>query len=84
MNVTGADLVEQNGPAPSRMATPTTTRLATDAEAISSLVNAAFKVERFFMDRDRINPDLETGTEPFATNATPSQPCHFIKMSKHL
>jgi predicted N-acetyltransferase YhbS len=33
------------------------TRLATDAdaEAISALVNAAFKVERFFIDRDRID-----------------------------
>ncbi len=34
------------------------TRFATDADAetISALVNAAFKVERFFIDRDRINP----------------------------
>src|SRR5579872_2993935 len=34
------------------------TRLATgaDADAISALVNAAFKVERFFIDRDRIDP----------------------------
>lgn len=34
------------------------TRLATDAdaEAISALVNAAFKVERFFIDGDRIDP----------------------------
>ena len=33
-------------------------RFATDAdaEAISALVNAAFKVERFFIDRDRIDP----------------------------
>ena len=151
------------------------TRFATDAdaEAISALVNAAFKVERFFIDRDRIEPrqgarnaapgkfmlaedngaliacvyvelrgqrayfgllavdlcaqgqgvgrkmveeaesyaraagcefmDLrivnlraglppfyrrlgyvETGTEPFAADANPSQPCHFIKMSKPL
>jgi predicted N-acetyltransferase YhbS len=27
-----------------------------DAEAIAALVNAAFKVERFFIDGDRINP----------------------------
>jgi len=151
------------------------TRLATeaDAEAISALVNAAFKVERFFIDRDRIDlgkvremlrtgkyllaevdealiacvyvevrgqrayfgllgvdpsrqgqglgrkmvqeaesharaagcefmdlrivnlrtelPSfyrrlgyLETGTEPFAADAEPSRPCHFIKMSKPL
>jgi predicted N-acetyltransferase YhbS len=33
-------------------------RFATDsdAEAIATLVNAAFKVERFFIDGDRINP----------------------------
>jgi GNAT superfamily N-acetyltransferase len=144
-----------------------------DAEAISTLVNAAFKVERFFIDRDRIDPGkvremlrsgkyllaeengkliacvyvelrgkrayfgllgvdpsrqgqglgrkmveeaeryaraagcefmdlrivnlraelppfyrrlgyLETGTEPFAADAEPSQPCHFIRMSKPL
>jgi predicted N-acetyltransferase YhbS len=151
------------------------TRLATeaDADAISALVNAAFKVERFFIDRDRIDPGkvremlrtgkyllaedngaliacvyvelreqrayfgllgvdpsrqgqglgpkmveeakdyaraaacefmdlrivnwrtelppfyrrlgyVETGTELFATDAEPSQPCHFIKMSKPL
>ena len=151
------------------------TRLATDAdaEAIAALVNAAFKVERFFIDRDRIDPakvremlgtgryllaeddgtliacvyvelrgqgayfgllgvapsrqgqglgrkmveeaesfaraagcefiDLrivnlrrelppfyrrlgytETGTEPFPADVKPSQPCHFIKMSKPL
>ena len=144
-----------------------------DAEAVAALVNAAFKVERFFIDGDRISPEkvremmrrgkfmlaedgdamiacvyvelrgqrgyfgllavdsarqrtgvgrmmveeaesyaraagcefmdllivnlraelppfyrrlgyVETGTEPFATDANPSQPCHFIKMSKPL
>jgi len=151
------------------------TRFATDAdaEALSALVNAAFKVERFFIDRDRIDPGkvremlrngkyllaedngtlmacvyvelrgqrayfgllgvdpsrqgqglgrkmveeaedyaraagcefmdlrivnlrtelppfyrrlgyVETGTEPFAADAEPSQPCHFIRMSKPL
>ena len=151
------------------------TRIATDgdAAAIAALVNAAFKVERFFIDGDRISPEkvremmrrgkfmlaedgdamiacvyvelrgqrgyfgllavdsarqrtgvgrmmveeaesyaraagcefmdllivnlraelppfyrrlgyVETGTEPFATDANPSQPCHFIKMSKPL
>jgi predicted N-acetyltransferase YhbS len=148
------------------------TRFATDADtdAIAALVNAAFKVERFFIDRDRIDPGkvremlgtgkylladdngaliacvyvelrgerayfgllgvdpsrqgeglgrkmveqaedyaraaccefmdlrivtelppfyrrlgyVETGTEPFAADAEPSQPCHFIKMSKPL
>src|SRR5579862_4514705 len=151
------------------------TRLATeaDADAISALVNAAFKVERFFIDRDRIDPGkvremlrtgkyllaedngaliacvyvelrgrrayfgllgvdpsrqaqglgrkmveeaedyaraagcefmdlrivnlraelppfyrrlgyVETGTEAFAADAKPSQPCHFIRMSKPL
>ena len=155
--------------------TETKTRLATDADAqaIAALVNAAFKVERFFIDRDRIDPakvremlgtgryllaedngaliacvyvelrgqrayfgllgvdpsrqgqglgrkmveeaesyaraaacefiDLrvvnlrtelppfyrrlgyaETGTEPFPADAKPSQPCHFINMSKPL
>ena len=155
--------------------TETKTRFATDAdaEAIATLVNAAFKVERFFIDRDRIDPakvremlrtgkyllaedngaliacvyvelrgqrayfgllgvdpsrqdqglgrkmveeaesyaraaacefiDLrvvnlrtelppfyrrlgyaETGTEPFPADAKPSQPCHFIRMSKPL
>jgi predicted N-acetyltransferase YhbS len=36
------------------------TRFATDAdaEAISALVNAAFKVERFFIDRDRVDPGM--------------------------
>jgi hypothetical protein len=35
------------------------TRFATegDAEEIAPLVNAAFKVERFFIDGDRISPD---------------------------
>jgi GNAT superfamily N-acetyltransferase len=35
-----------------------TTRFATDpdAEATASLINAAFKVERFFIDSDRIDP----------------------------
>jgi GNAT superfamily N-acetyltransferase len=151
------------------------TRFATeaDAEAISALVNAAFKVERFFIDGDRIAPEkvremmrrgkfmlaedggamtacvyveireqrgyfgllavdparqgeglgrkmvaeaeeyardagcefmdlrivniraelppfyrrlgyVETGTEPFAADARPTQPCHFVKMSKPL
>jgi predicted N-acetyltransferase YhbS len=151
------------------------TRLTTeaDAEAISVLVNTAFKVERFFTDGDRISPEkvremmrrgkfmlaeddgamiacvyvelrgqrayfgllgvgpsrqgqglgrkmveeaedyaraagcefmdlrivnlrselppfyrrlgyVETGTEPFAADAEPSLPCHFIKMSKPL
>jgi GNAT superfamily N-acetyltransferase len=27
---------------------------------------------------------VETGTEPFAADAKPSQPCHFIRMSKLL
>ncbi len=151
------------------------TRFGTDldAEAIAALVNAAFKVERFFIDGDRIAPEkvremmrrgkfmlaedggamtacvyveireqrsyfgllavdparqgealgrkmvaeaenyargagcefmdlrivniraelppfyrrlgyVETGTEPFAADARPTQPCHFIKMSKPL
>jgi GNAT superfamily N-acetyltransferase len=151
------------------------TRLATEADAgaISVLVNAAFKVERFFIDGDRIGPEkvremmrrgkfmlaeddgamiacvyaeireqrgyfgllavdparrgeglgrkmvvgaedyaraagcefmdlrivniraelppfyrrlgyVETGTEPFAPDASPTQPCHFVKMSKPL
>jgi GNAT superfamily N-acetyltransferase len=144
-----------------------------DAEAIAALVNEAFKVERFFIDGDRIAPEkvremmrrgkfmlaedggamtacvyvelrgqrayfgllgvdpswqgqglgrkmvaeaenyardagcefmdlrivnirvelppfyrrlgyAETGTEPFAADAAPTQPCHFIKMSKPL
>jgi GNAT superfamily N-acetyltransferase len=149
------------------------TRIATasDAGAIIALVNTAFKVERFFIEGDRINPEnvremmrrgkfmlaeggsamiacvyveireqrgyfgllavdpsrqrrgfgrkmveqaesyaraagcefmdlrivnlrtelppfyrrlgyVETGTEPFAADAKPSWPCHFIKMSK--
>ncbi|MBI1764188.1 MAG: GNAT family N-acetyltransferase [Acidobacteria bacterium] len=36
---------------PFRQAAPT------DAEAIAALVNAAFRVERFFIDGDRTNPD---------------------------
>jgi len=151
------------------------TRFGTDldAESIAALVNAAFKVERFFIDGDRISPEkvremmrrgkfmlaedrgamtacvyveireqrgyfgllavdparqgegfgrkmvaeaedcaraagcefidlrivniraelppfyrrlgyVETGTEPFAADASPTQPCHFIKMSKPL
>ena len=151
------------------------TRFATDADAetISALVNAAFKLGRFFIDRDRVDPGMvremlrpgkflvaedngaliacvyvelreqrayfgllgvdpmrqgqglgrkmvekaesyaraagcefmdlrivnlrtelppfyrrlgyvETGTEPFAADAKPSQPCHFIRMSKPL
>jgi hypothetical protein len=27
---------------------------------------------------------IETGTSPFAADAEPSRPCHFIKMSKQL
>jgi len=27
---------------------------------------------------------VETGTEPFAADARPTQPCHFVKMSKPL
>lgn len=39
----------------------------TDAEAIAAIVNAAFRVERFFIDGDRTNPEhirslLQTGT----------------------
>jgi GNAT superfamily N-acetyltransferase len=151
------------------------TRFGTDldAETIAALVNAAFKVERFFIDGDRISPEkvremmrrgkfmlaedggamtacvyveireqrgyfgllavaparqgeglgrkmvaeaenyardagcefmdlrivniraelppfyrrlgyVETGTEPFAADARPTQPCHFVKMSKAL
>jgi GNAT superfamily N-acetyltransferase len=144
-----------------------------DAEELAALVNAAFKVERFFIDGDRISPDkvremmrrgkfmlaedgsamiacvyveirkqrgyfgllavdpsrqgggfgrkmvteaedyaraagcdfmdlrivniraelppfyrrlgyVETGTEPFAPDARPTQPCHFVKVSKRL
>jgi len=157
------------------MGGPVIIRFARDADAdeIAALVNAAFKVERFFIDRDRINSgkvvemmrtgkyllaqdagglvacvyveprserayfgllavdparqgeglgrrmveeaedyarnagccfmDLrivnlrtelppfyerlgyaETGTAPFATDAQPSQPCHFVNMSKPL
>lgn len=38
----------------------------TDAEAIAAIVNAAFRVERFFIDGDRTNPEhirslLQTG-----------------------
>jgi GNAT superfamily N-acetyltransferase len=144
-----------------------------DAQAIAALVNAAFKVERFFIDGDRISPEtvrqmlrtgkfllaeegsaliacvyvelrgqrgyfgllavdparqgaglgrkmvaeaedyaraagcafmdllivnlraelppfyrrlgyVETGSEPFPADASPRQPCHFVKMSKPL
>ena len=168
-------LVECSGLRSELSMTELKTRFATDAdaEAISTLVNAAFKVERFFIDGDRISPGkvremlrtgkyllaeengkliacvyvelrgkrayfgllgvdpsrqgeglgrkmveqaedyaraacskfmdllivnlrtelppfyrrlgyVETGTEPFAADAEPSQPCHFIKMSKPL
>ena len=54
------------------------TRFATDAdaEAISALVNAAFKVERFFIDRDRSIPAR------FAKCCAPASTC-WLKIMEH-
>ena len=63
------------------------TRLATDAdaEAITALVNAAFKVERFFIDRDRINTDqvrdmLRTGKYLLAEDAGQMVACVYVEI----
>ena len=56
-----------------------------DAEAISALVNAAFKVERFFIDRDRINPGqvremLSTGKYLLAENNGALIACVYVEL----
>jgi len=56
-----------------------------DAEAIAALVNAAFKVERFFINRDRINTDkvremLDTGKYLLAENDGALIACVYVEL----
>ncbi|MGB9246004.1 MAG: hypothetical protein WCC03_21850 [Candidatus Acidiferrales bacterium] len=63
------------------------TRFATDADAevIAALVNAAFKVERFFIDRDRIDPGkvremLRTGKYLLAEDSGALIACMYVEL----
>jgi predicted N-acetyltransferase YhbS len=56
-----------------------------DAETITKLVNAAFNVERFFIDRDRINADkvrsmLQTGRYLLAEKGDALMACVYVEM----
>lgn len=64
-----------------------TTRTAdpADAENISHLVNAAFRLERFFVDADRTNPDkvrelLQKGTFLLAEDAGALVACVYVEL----
>jgi predicted N-acetyltransferase YhbS len=63
------------------------TRAATaaDAEAIAGLINAAFRVERFFIDRDRTDPDkiralLKSGVFLVAEDADQMTACVYVEL----
>jgi predicted N-acetyltransferase YhbS len=69
------------------MATLMNTRTATsaDAEAIADLINAAFRVERFFIDRDRTDPDkiralLKTGVFLVVEDADRMTACVYVEL----
>ncbi len=65
--------------APFRQAEPT------DAEAIAALVNAAFRVERFFIEGDRTNPEqvrtlLESGVFLLAEEGGKLAGCVYVEL----
>jgi predicted N-acetyltransferase YhbS len=56
-----------------------------DAEAIAGLINAAFRVERFFIDRDRTDPDkiralLKVGVFLVAEDADRMTACVYVEL----
>ena len=70
------------------MSTPKDLRLrratAEDAEALASLINEAFRSERFFSDEDRINPDgvreyLKKGTFVLSEDASGLAGCVYLE-----
>ena len=57
----------------------------TDAEAIAAIVNAAFRVERFFIDGDRTNPEhiralLQTSTFLLAEDSGQLIGCVYVEL----
>ncbi|HKN59601.1 MAG TPA: GNAT family N-acetyltransferase [Candidatus Acidoferrales bacterium] len=63
----------------------TRTATAADAESIARLINVAFRVERFFVDRDRTDPDkiralLETGVFLVAEDAGRMTACVYVEL----
>lgn len=57
----------------------------TDAESIAAIVNAAFSVERFFIDGDRTNPDhiqslLQTGLFLLAEENDQLHGCVYVEL----
>ncbi|MGH9745956.1 MAG: GNAT family N-acetyltransferase [Candidatus Acidiferrales bacterium] len=65
-------------------------RMVVEAENYARTAGCAFMDLRIVNLRTELPPFyrrlgyVETGTEPFAADAEPSQPCHFIVMSKPL
>jgi GNAT superfamily N-acetyltransferase len=56
-----------------------------DAEAIAAVINAAFRVERFFIDGDRTNPDhirslLQTGVFLLAEESSQLIGCVYVEL----
>lgn len=69
------------------MTPPITTRFATDrdVEATAALINSAFKVERFFIDGDRIDPAtvremLRTGKYLLAEDGGAPVACVYVEI----
>lgn len=63
----------------------TRTATAADADAITDLINAAFRGERFFIDRDRTDPDkihalLKAGAFLVAEDAGRMTACVYVEL----
>jgi predicted N-acetyltransferase YhbS len=63
----------------------TRTATAADADGIAALINAAFRVERFFIDRDRTDPDkirvlLKTGAFLVTEDAGRMIGCVYVEL----
>jgi GNAT superfamily N-acetyltransferase len=65
-------------------------KMVTEAEDYARAAGCEFMDLRIANIRAELPPFyrrlgyVETGTEPFAPDARPTQPCHFVKMSKRL
>jgi GNAT superfamily N-acetyltransferase len=75
---------------PSRQGGGLGRKMVTEAEDYARAAGCEFMDLRIVNIRAELPPFyrrlgyVETGTEPFAPDARPTQPCHFVKMSKPL
>jgi GNAT superfamily N-acetyltransferase len=75
---------------PSRQGQGLGRKMVEEAESYARAAGCEFMDLRIVNLRTELSPFYQrlgcvaTGTEPFAADAKPSQPCHFIKMSKPL